>query len=58
MTVIQNTLRNNIEFLELSNRGTNVSHLIEITKKIIYVAKIVGIVIGSMSLSFYLTFIR
>ena len=58
MTVLQKVIKNNFELMEYPNCLCNISQLCKATKKIIYVAKITIIATLSMSLSFYLVFLR
>ena len=58
MTVMQKTLKNNLEFMELTNFSTNAIKSSKVLKKIVYASKIALITVGSMSLSFYVTFLR
>lgn len=58
MTVMQKVLRNNSEYIDLTNFNTNAIISNKVLKKILYVSKITIITIGSMSLSLYITFLR
>ena len=58
MTVLQKVIKNNLDLLEHPNYLSNVSRLCKAIKKIIYVTNITIIAILSMSLSFYLVFLR
>ncbi len=58
MTVMQKVMQNNLEFSGLLNDRVNVFQSSEVIKKIVNFTKITLLTIGSMSLSFYLVFLR
>lgn len=58
MTVMQKTLRDNLAFTGLMNERIKTAEKSTVIKKIAYYAKVTLITLGSMSLSFYLVFLR
>ena len=57
MTVFQKII-SNVDVWDLPNSTSKVSHLHDVHKKIMTAVKIAAITIGSMSLSFYIMFLR
>ena len=58
MTVMQKVLRNNAELLDLTGFRTTTRKTSKVLKQIAYASKVAIIVVGSMSLSLYITFLR
>jgi len=57
MTVFQKII-SNVDVWDLPNSTSKVSQLSDVHKKIMTAVKIAAITIGSMSLSFYVMFLR
>ncbi len=58
MTVLQKAIKNNFTLLDFPNYHVKVFQLNKTTEKIMNITKSVLLVIGSMSLSFYVMFLR
>lgn len=58
MTVMQRTMKNSLEYSGLVTDQVNIFQASKLLKKIAYFTKITLLTLASMSLSFYLVFIR